>query len=238
MPWNGTGTFTRNYSWVQDAANGIDITASRMDADTNDITSNGLGNALTRDGQGIATANLPMGAFRHTGVGNGVARTDYAALGQVQDGVASNGGTSTGASGVFAIALSPAITAYKPQIYSFTTHQAAAGADTLNINGVGALPLVKGAGTAIAANDFASSATLFVFYSPASGGRFFILSAVLLGSPQFTGTPTVPTPAVTDNSTTIVNSAWVRLYAPTFNASMAAAAASLAALGAALTPGM
>lgn len=83
--WNGAGVFTRVYSWVADAAAGIDISASRIDSDTNNITSNGLGNCLTRDGQGTATANLPMNGFRHTGVGNGVNPTDYVALGQMQN---------------------------------------------------------------------------------------------------------------------------------------------------------
>jgi hypothetical protein len=291
MPWNGSGTFTRTYSWVTDAANGIDITASRMDTDTNDITTAGLGNALTRDGQGFASANLPMNNFRHTTVGNGVARTDYAAMGQVQDAAPTVGGTSTGAAGVFAITLTPAITAYAAgQRFSFITHQAAAGADTLNANTVGAKPIVKGNGTAVAVNDFASGQELLVLYDTGGGGRFILLNTPLgaitintlnlgtagsaigtltvsgntsgtitiqpqaaagtynfnlpitagtLGqpmlsggggaaamswgsltgtgstfalsvSPAFTGTPTVPTPALSDNSTTAVNSAWVR----------------------------
>lgn len=86
MSWNGSGVFNRIYSWIADAAAGIDITASRMDTDTNDIVSNGFGNTLTRDGQGSATANQPMNSFRHTGVGNGVNPTDYIALGQLQPG--------------------------------------------------------------------------------------------------------------------------------------------------------
>jgi microcystin-dependent protein len=71
------------YSWVSDKAAGLDITASRMDADSNDIVTSGLGNCLTRDGQGGATANLPMNGFRHTGAGNGVAASDYATMGQI-----------------------------------------------------------------------------------------------------------------------------------------------------------
>ena len=87
MGWSGSGTFTRLYSWVADKAAGLDISSTRMDADTSDITANGLGNCLTRDGQGQPTANLPMNNFRHTGVGTGVARTDYAAMSQAQDGL-------------------------------------------------------------------------------------------------------------------------------------------------------
>lgn len=84
MSWNGSGVFNRIYSWSADAAAGIDITASRMDADTNSITSNGFGNTLTRDGQGFATSNLPMGGFKHTGVANGSVATEYLAYGQLQ----------------------------------------------------------------------------------------------------------------------------------------------------------
>jgi microcystin-dependent protein len=86
LSWNGAGTFIRKFSWVAQAASGVNISSVNMDTDTNDIVANGFGNTLTRDGQGGATANLPMNNFRHTGVGNGIARTDYAALGQVQDG--------------------------------------------------------------------------------------------------------------------------------------------------------
>lgn len=86
MPWNGSGVFSRVFSWVADKAAGLDISSSRMDTDSNDIATNGFGNCLTRDGQGQPTTNLPMNNFRHTGVTNGQARTDYAALGQAQDG--------------------------------------------------------------------------------------------------------------------------------------------------------
>src|SRR5215471_21453997 len=82
MPWNGAGGFARIYSWVADKAAGLNSSSARMDADSNDIAANGFGNCLTRDGQGQPTANLPMANFRHTGVANGIARTDYASLGQ------------------------------------------------------------------------------------------------------------------------------------------------------------
>lgn len=84
MPWNGVGAFFRNYSWVADALAGIGISPTRIDADTDDIVNTGLTNCLTRDGQGFPNINLNMNGFRHTGVGNGVASTDYVALGQLQ----------------------------------------------------------------------------------------------------------------------------------------------------------
>lgn len=54
--FNGSGTFVRSYSWVTDAANGVDITASRVDTEDDGFAA-GLSNCITRDGQGKATAS-------------------------------------------------------------------------------------------------------------------------------------------------------------------------------------
>lgn len=87
--WNGSGDFTFPYSWVADAAAGIDITASRMDTQFDTVSVDGFGNTLTRDGQGQPTANLPMAGFRHTGAAAGVDDNDYVIMDQI------TGGTST-----------------------------------------------------------------------------------------------------------------------------------------------
>ena len=91
MSWDGNGVFNRIYSWVADAAAGMDISATRMDTDTDNITSNGFGNCLTRDGQGSATANLPMNSFKHTNVAPGSAPTDYARYDQLTSALAGGG---------------------------------------------------------------------------------------------------------------------------------------------------
>lgn len=82
MPWNGSGTYTLPYNWVNDANASIPITASRVDGQDGDIA-NGLNNCLTRDGQGTATANLSMSGFKHTNCATGVADTDYATMAQL-----------------------------------------------------------------------------------------------------------------------------------------------------------
>ncbi len=58
----------------------------------------------------MPTANLPMDGFRHTGVGDGVAADDYAALGQVQGGVSSF--AQTAGDDAMVATLTPAVTAY------------------------------------------------------------------------------------------------------------------------------
>lgn len=66
--FNGMGQFSFTYVWTQDAANAIPITASRMDTQFNDAAQ-GFDNCVTRDGQSPATANLPLGGFKLTGLG-------------------------------------------------------------------------------------------------------------------------------------------------------------------------
>jgi hypothetical protein len=50
MAFNGTGTFVRIYNWVQDKANSIKITASRMDTEMDGFAT-GLSNCIVKDGQ-------------------------------------------------------------------------------------------------------------------------------------------------------------------------------------------
>ena len=98
MPFNGSGLFVRAYNWVQDKANGILVTASRMDGDSDGFAT-GLSNCMTRDGQSPATADIPMGGFKLTGLANGVAATDATTVGQVQSLVAAETFFNIGSSG-------------------------------------------------------------------------------------------------------------------------------------------
>ena len=63
MPFNGSGTFTRNYSWTSDQANGVPMQGPRFDADANDIAS-ALSNCVTRDGQGYFQADVNANGYR------------------------------------------------------------------------------------------------------------------------------------------------------------------------------
>src|ERR1700744_453939 len=139
MPWNGSGVFNRIYSWVADKAAGLDISSSRMDPDTDDLASAGFGNCLTRDGQGQPTANLPMAGFRHTGVQNAVNRSDYAAFGQVQDGLP-NWTISGGSADAITATYPPALSALSDGHLCFfrASPANATTTPTFNPNGVGA----------------------------------------------------------------------------------------------------
>jgi len=191
MPWNGSGTFNRDnginsgtQTWQEDRDDGINIVASNHDIHDQDIA-DGLENCVTRDGQNSPTANLPMNNFRHTGVSNGAARTDYLAVGQIQDAAVLNLGTTTGAANVYAGNLTPALPAYiDGAVYTFKAHQANTGSATLNINGLGALLISLNNGASLYTGAILINITYFVLKT-ASG--FILLNP---NEGQQTWTPT------------------------------------------------
>jgi hypothetical protein len=134
--------------------------------------------SLARDGQTTPTGNLPMGNFRHTGVADGVARTDYAALGQTQNGAFLWGGTAGGTANAATISLNPPLAAYAAgQAFRFISSAANTSSVTLNVNGVGAVALNKGDGTvALSAGDLPASAMVTVVHD---GTRFRLIDPAI-----------------------------------------------------------
>ena len=108
MSWNGSGVFSRLYSWVADSGSGINIVPSRMDADTNDIVS-GLNNCLTRDGQGKPSADLSMNGFKLTALAAATLAADAPRFDQLPSSgnllPIASGGTGAGTAGAALAAL-------------------------------------------------------------------------------------------------------------------------------------
>lgn len=133
-----------------------------------------LTQSLSKDGQTVPTANLPMGNFRHTNVANAANRNEYATAAQVQD---SSLQWLTGVSGTDTITanLVPGITAYTAgQVFRFTTVGAnTTTAVTLNVNGLGAKSVTKNGTTALAAGDLPANSVATVVYD---GTRFQVTS--------------------------------------------------------------
>lgn len=152
MAFNGAGVFARLYNWVSDAAASINITASRMDAEM-DGMANGLSTCLTKDGQTTPTANLPMGTFRHTGVGDSSSLTSYPSTKQAQNGSLTYA-VDSGSANAYIITLSPAPSTYLAgmDVYIKITN-ANTGASTINVNSLG----VKNIKTHLGADPLASA---------------------------------------------------------------------------------
>jgi hypothetical protein len=99
MARNGSGTYNRA---VASYVAGTTITAATVNSEMDDIAT-ALTGSMARNGESPATANIPMGGFRLTGLGNAIANTDAAALGQVTTyALAKAGDTASGALGVIA----------------------------------------------------------------------------------------------------------------------------------------
>jgi hypothetical protein len=151
--WNGSGTFSRTYNWVQDQGNGILIRADRHDANDTDFV-NGINNCITKDGQNTPSANMPMATYRHTGVGNGVARTDYAAMGQVQDAKVNwvvAGGTVDAITATYSPAITSLVDGQECCVRTSGTNTIST--PTFSPNGLTARTIVKEGGGALADGD-------------------------------------------------------------------------------------
>ena len=176
MPW-AAGSYTKGNAgtggWTGDQGRGTGIEAGLHDTQDNDFTT-GIDSTLNKDGSNVPSANLPMGGFRHTGVGLATARDSYATLGQAQDGGAIWGGASGGTANAQTLTLSPPITAYAAgQRFGFVAGFTNTAATTLNVNGVGAVNIIAtSSGVSIASNYLAVGRPYQVLYN---GSAFELL---------------------------------------------------------------
>lgn len=193
----------RNGSGVYTLPAGNPVTTGTVISSTwANNTLSDLGNAMTAsiayDGQTTPVANLPMGGYIHTGVGNATLRTNYPSAGQVQDGTLTYLTSISGTDTITAVAP-VSMTAYAAgQTFRFI----AAGANTttgvtININGIGAKSVTKNGATPLAIGDLASGSVIVINYdgtqfqitSASSSGSFTNLSAS--GTVTFSGTGAV-----------------------------------------------
>lgn len=174
MPFNGSGTFSR-YTPGTPYVNGTTIDETVVNAEMADLAT-GLTNCVTRDGQSPATANLPMGGFRHTGVGNATTRaaTTYASAADVQDGTLTGLTTIAGTNTITATAAI-SMTVYATNQY-FVLKAAATntGATTLNLNSIGAKNIFSN-GAALTGGEIKSSVSYLVVYD---GTQFNLIGSV------------------------------------------------------------
>jgi hypothetical protein len=161
MSYNGSGTFVIN-STGQPVVTGTVISSTAFNALTADLAT-GLSTALTKDGQTTPTANLPMGTFKFTGMGNGSAATDSATIAQVQNSFGSFltvSGTDT-----ITASVSPSLTAYATgQMFAFVAANTNTGAVTINISSLGAKSITKTGTTALVAGDLTANYLYVVVY--------------------------------------------------------------------------
>ena len=162
MARNGSGTYTLPAG--NPVTTGTTISSTWANNTLNDIGS-AMTASLAYDGQTVPVANLPMGSYIHTGVGNATARTNYASAAQVQDSTLTYLTSISGTDTITALAPVSMSALAAGQTFRFI----AAGANTttavtLNINSIGAKNITKNGTTALVAGDIPSGSIVVVVY--------------------------------------------------------------------------
>ena len=207
MAYNGSGTFERPV-----APYVFDTVISETDMNTEmDGIATGLTNAVTRDGQSPALANLPMGSYLHTNVGAATGQTNYARADQVQKGtfnyLTSVGGTADAITATAAISMSSYTTG---QLFWLLPGSSNTAVDpTLNVNAIGAGTITKFGGGALVAGDIRQNWPA-VLQRTASGFELLNPYTVAAGQMQANSVSTaaiqdsaVPTEKINDKAVTL-----------------------------------
>lgn len=176
MPWVGSD-FQRVHNFSADASSGINILASRQDAEFDGIAT-GLEACLKLDGTNAPAADFPMAGYKHTNVAAAASTNQYLRLDQFQQltpifcaygGVAEAMSVST--SPTFAALVSGHCI-----IVSCPSANTAGTSVTINLNGIGAQPVRHADGVELAAGDVKGSrqyiwnGTYFALMNRRSGG--------------------------------------------------------------------
>lgn len=156
MGWNGAGSVIRTDGvrsgsdvHAQQKSASVKVRADLTDYELEDLAT-AIETAVARDGQNAASANLPMGGFKHTGVatGSGAARSEYASGATVQDGALHDAGDTGGTSTAYTATLAPAITAYADkQLFRVKFNATCGATPTIAFNGLAAKKIYRLVGT-------------------------------------------------------------------------------------------
>lgn len=175
MARDGLGTYSRVGA---SAVAGTVATAAYYNAEINDLAT-ALTASVAKDGQTTPTANLPMGGFKHTNIAVATARTDYAAMAQIQDGSVIWCSTAGGSGNAITLAPSPAITAYVAgQVFRFIASAGNTAATTLAVSDLTTKAVQSGL-AALASGDIDTGKTYEAIYD---GTAFQIRDAALAGA--------------------------------------------------------
>ena len=199
MAFNGSGTYVLPGAALVD---GQTVSATEHNAFRNDVAT-ALTTCVTRDGQSPATANLPMGGFKHTGLGAGTARTESVSLGQVQDGKTNwvdGGGTADAITATY----SPAITALVDGqlCYVRATAANATTTPTFSPSGLTARTIVMKGGSALVAGSIAGDGHELELRYDLANTRWELLNPNVYAGGTFTGPVNTAYSTVASHATT------------------------------------
>jgi microcystin-dependent protein len=203
MAYNGAGSFSRLFNFVQDKANGIFIDSTRMDSEMNGIAT-GLSSVICKDGQTTLTGDIPWNGKKITGYGTANtpnSRSDVPQLGQVQDATVNwvaAGGTADAITATYAPVITALVDGQECRFRASAAN--ATTTPTFSPNALTAHTITKQGGAALVAGDIPGNLAEIVLRYNLANTRWELLNpANLLQSPWSTGDvkPTLKTVADT-----------------------------------------
>lgn len=212
MPRNGSGVYSLP-SGINPVVTQTLITSNWANTTLADVAA-AITASIARDGQTVPTANLPMGGFIHTGVGNALARDNYLTLGQSQDGSDYRLTSVTGVNTITATLVGGQLLPNVGQMVQLIPTSTNTGSVTLAINGGASRPILTDAGNSLGAGNLVNGRPYLLTFNGSNyvlttgaGASGFAQSAM---SGWDRPTPTGPYPAIT-----IVNPSTVGIPAGT-----------------------
>ena len=178
MAWDGNGAFSRtngvnsgSTTWQDDRDAGTKIRADRHDTHDQDLSA-GINACLAKNGENAATGDLDLGGNKMTNAASGTVASDLATVAQAQSGALVYA-ADTGAADAYAIAPSPAITAYAAgQVFRFFPANANTGASTLAVSGLATKAIIDMDGGALSGGELVTTGPAEVVYN----GTAFVLA--------------------------------------------------------------
>lgn len=154
------------------------VTGTVISTNWANTTLNDIGTALSQSiaSTGVTTpvANLPMGGFRHTGVGQATAQACYASVTDVQNGTLVSLSAVAGADTITATAPFTVAAYAGGQGFRFLAAASNTGPATINISGLGAKAITKTGSTPLNAGDIAINSINEIVYD---GTQFQLIGA-------------------------------------------------------------
>jgi hypothetical protein len=182
------------------------LTSPVLNTPSVNVGSDAAGDLYYRSGLAAFT-RLPVGADGSVLSVNGgfpawASAAAFATRSGVQDGSYVYAATSTG-NDTYVITLSPAVAAYtNGQKFRFKVDVANTGPATLNVNGLGAISIVRGISTALTTGDIVANQIIEVIYN--STGPVF----------QMTTVSSIPVVTVNDAPSTSTDNTWFSYTVP------------------------
>lgn len=164
MPRNGSGTYSRA---VTPPVNG-DVADADLFNDEMDDLATAITNSLAKNGETVPTANLPMGGFKLTGLGAGIAAGQSLRYEQTL------AIATTGSANAYVLTSGSSFSAYATgMIFRIIPNFTNTGAATINIDSIGAKNIFLG-GTAAGAGQIISGQVYLIAYD---GVQFQLLGS-------------------------------------------------------------